>query len=370
MPQIGKFENQGSGGRGGSPSEYFYAVEGTDYFKQLMAQVNANRQGTRYKFVGYVDASLPEVPADMRGIYNTIDNSSSDPVYRAWLADAGQQALVKNGDRSPTSPNFLAFKEVRGSAGEWLSPEQIFQKEQANQLRDQAALDAELRPFILESMGLRTNAQGTLEKIPPPELTPEQLKEKELEDLYKEHLTAAQEGRLPVSLATQSALKEQEAILNETMSRKLGTNWQESTQGVKQQSRYFLSSEATKEAERHGELEKASGLLNQRQASISDITQRQLGLLEGASSPTYSLVNAYGTGQQPYLFNNLLSNQRNAYEANVQNTDRAGKIGLIGSAIGGAGAGYMYYNNMNNQPNNDPNYNPKYNPNTNYWVRN
>ena len=71
--------------------------------------------------------------------------SSTDPVYKRWLEDQGQMALVKDGDYSPTSPNFLGYKANRGPNGEWLSQEQIFQKEQAQTLKDQAALDEELR---------------------------------------------------------------------------------------------------------------------------------------------------------------------------------------------------------------------------------
>lgn len=252
--------------------------------------------------------------------------------------------------RSPE--HFEQFKAVRGPSGEWLSPTQIYQKEQAAALKDQEALDEELRPFILESMGLRYNAQGKLEKIPPAALTPEQLEEKKLEDAYKEYLTFAQEGKLPVSLATQKTLTEQEEMLNEKMSRGLGTDWRQSTPGVRQQGDFFLTSEAAKESERHGRLEEASNLLNTRQASISDMTQRRLGLMEGVGSPTYSLVNAYNVGQQPHLFQGLLDNKRNMYEGYVNSANRAGTYGLIGAGVGAVGQGVGAYYGYYNQPSN------------------
>lgn len=271
---------------------------------------------------------------------------SNDASYRAWLMDAGQQALVTNGDHSITSPIFLAFKAERGPNGEWLNPEQVYKKRQVESLQDQQKLDAELQPFVLESMGLMRNAAGQIEKIPPPALTPEQLKQKELDDLYKEHLTAAAEGRLPVDLATENTLNEQQRLLSEGMSRNLGTNWRESTPGVLSEGKYMLSSEATKEAARHGDLTTAAGLLNQRQASLSDITQRQLGGLQGMGGPAYSLANSYGTAQQPYLFQGLLNTQlQNQLSAN-QAADTAGKYGLIGSVAGGATYGYMKYSNQ------------------------
>lgn len=266
-------------------------------------------------------------------------------IYERWLGDEGQQSLVQDGDRSPNSPVFLAFKADRGPNGEWLSPEQLYQKRQFETLQNEEKLNQELQPFILESMGLRYGADGKLEKIPPAALTPEQQAEKDLEDLYKEHLTAAQEGRLPVDLATQRTLDLQEEGMGEAMSRKGGRFWREGTPGIKQQGNFMLTSEATKEASRHGDYNTAAGLLNQRQASISDLTQRRLGGLEGAGGPTYSLVNSYGNAQNPYLFQGLLNTRMANQESANKAADTAGKYGLLAAGAGlGVYAGYKYYN--------------------------
>ena len=227
------------------------------------------------------------------------------------------------------------------------TPLQQFQNEQLKALKQQQSLEKELEPFIFESMGIWKNpATGKIEKLPPKELTPEQLEDKKLNDLYKEHLNASIEGRLPVSLATQKTLKEQEETLDEAMSRRLGTKWRESTPGIRRAGDFMLSSEATKEAERFGDLNRATGLLNQREASLSDITARRLGQLEGMGSPLFSLANSYGTAQQPYLFQNLLNvrmdNQASANKAG----DTAGLYKLAGAAIGaGTYYGYNKYKN-------------------------
>ncbi len=275
--------------------------------------------------------------------YNwTPPKPSGNSVYDAWLRDNP----VPN-PQGLNDPRFLAFQSMRGAGGEWLSPQEIYQKRQFEGLKNEEQLNQELQPFILESMGLRYGADGKLEKIPPAPLTPEQQADKALEDLYKEHLSAAMEGRLPVDLGTQKTLERQEEEFNEGMSRKGGRMWREGTPGIRQQGNFMLTSEATKEASRHGDLNTAAGLLNQRQASISDLTQRQLGGLEGMGGPTYSLVNSYGAGQQPYLFQGLLNTRMANQDSANRAADTAGKYGLLATGIG-AGAYYGY--NAYNQP--------------------
>lgn len=231
---------------------------------------------------------------------------------------------------------------LRGDRGEWISPEEQFRKEQFNILQEEQTLEDELEPFILGTMGLeRDPVSGKIRELPPAPLTAEQIEEQRLENLYKEHLTAAQEGRLPVSLATMEKLSRQEKELDEAMSRRLGTKWKESTPGAVTAGDYLLSSEAVKEAERHDDLNRASSLLNQRQASLSDITQRQLGGMQGMGSPSYSLVNSYGTSQQPYLFKNLLNVRMENQESANRAADTAGIYSLIGAGAGGAATYYM-----------------------------
>lgn len=254
-------------------------------------------------------------------------------------------------NRSPQ--HFSEWQAVRGPAGEWLSPEQIMMKRQFEALSQEDKLNTELEPFRLEAMGLwRNPSTGQVEKLPPKPLTQEQQFEKEFEDLYKDYLSKAQQGQLPVSLATQKQLEDQERILNETMSRRLGTDWNKSTPGIKQQGNFMLTSEAAKEAERYGELAKASGLLNQYQANLSDISQRNLGLLQGMGSPSYSLVNAYGQAQQPYLFQGLLNTRQQMQSDANRAGDTAGQYRLLGNVLGTAGTIYA----LNKySPNNDIN---------------
>jgi len=232
-------------------------------------------------------------------------------------------------------------------AQRWVStPEQYKQYQQAKALKDQQKLDEQLRPFILESMGLKVDeATGQIRKITEEErfakLSPEEREQRsrdaQLEALYKEHLTAAQEGRLPVSLQTQDTLKQQEGLLNENMSRRLGTNWKASTPGLINDANFNLSAEATREAERHDDMSTASNLLNNREGAISDLSARSMGLMQGLGSPSYQLAGAYGTATQPHLFDNLLKN-RGEIQDSANNAANTADIYELGGAVAGAGA--------------------------------
>lgn len=317
------------------------------------------------------DATLS---ASVPGAVEPNRNSNDIRKEKGWFSNSQGGKFYREGGEDYTDEtkrtviNTLeANMSLRGENGEWINPAEQNRKEQYNILKEEKDLQEELEPFILSGMGLqRDPVTGKITALPPVALTPDQIKENELEALYKEHLTAAQEGRLPVSLATTDLLSRQEQELDESMSRRLGTKWKESTPGATTAGDYLLSSEAIKEAERHDDLNKASSLLNTRQASISDIQQRALGGLQGMGSPSYSLANSYGNANQPYLFKNLLNVRMQNQEAADKAVETAGIYGLIGTGIG---AGTYYGYDKYSKPDNDPNYNPSYNSNTDYWTR-
>lgn len=220
--------------------------------------------------------------------------------------------------------------------------EQALLDEQLTLAEQQAKFEQDIQPFLLESMGLRYNAAGVLEKIPEVEAPPD-----ELVTLYQSYLDQALAGEIPTSLSTENSIAENTAIMNENLSRRLGSGYNESTPGLETMGKFMASAEGMREGERQDLINMYSGLLQQRQAMLSDLGYSEAGLLQGVGSPNYSLMQAYTQAQQPYTYQNTLNNQVAMQEIANKSSATQGGYQLAGVS-GGLLGGYAY--NQYNQP--------------------
>lgn len=192
----------------------------------------------------------------------------------------------------------------------------------------QSRKDAELlRPIELESLGYRQLPDGTLEKIP--------VIKDPLEQAYYENALKAAKGELPVSPALEASLAQEEAALAEDLSRRLGPNWKASTSGIQSMGELRKRGDLVREESRRGMMTAGEGLLSSRMGLLSDVNQRKYTNTQDWGLPRYQTqAGLYSSAYQPYQFDRNMALQQQG----IRSQDRAGKMGLLGTLAGTAGA--------------------------------
>mgnify|MGYP001607399259 FL=1 len=261
------------------------------------------------------------------------DIKDTDPILN-WEQEGG-----KGGDIFDEIFNINQKPERGGSD---TSAQDDLQAQQLQLLIEQGKLEKELLPFVLENMGLRYNAQGVLERIPPVEAPPD-----ELMTIYQDYLNQALEGQIPTSAGLEADIAENTAIMDENLSRRLGSKYLQSTPGLETAGKFMRATEGAREGERLGLIGQYTGLLNQRQAQLSDINYAKTGLLQGTGASDYALTDAYTRATQPYMFQNQMNYAGEMQNLANEQINTAANYQL-GGMLGGMGAYYGY--NKYNQP--------------------
>jgi hypothetical protein len=180
--------------------------------------------------------------------------------------------------------------------------------------------------------------------------------------LQAERTEKALRGELPVSEGTQQRYEEEKGNLQERLSRKVGSGWEESTPGIQAMGEFEKRWGALMDAERRGEISQGSSLLLSQMGFSTDLARAQqwqqpgsvanptsafgrgIGLLEGSSSYGYgaSLSGLRGMGSsiseayQPYQFYAGLSHDANKFNAEMAQKASQAQMEFIGGLAGSA----------------------------------
>lgn len=178
-------------------------------------------------------------------------------------------------------------------------------------------------------------------------------------------------GELPISPGLERDLAKGQELTGADLSQRLGPNWKQSTAGIQTMGKFEEGANIARDAARRGWLGDTAGMasgvgndirankaFNQNYAAS---TAPNLGLLGGlyqqgagtsmgqqgqrmaglSGMPSYGQNwQGYQTAMQPYQYYSGLANQANMQNSANQATTTAGLYGLIGNAVGTAGAIY------------------------------
>lgn len=257
---------------------------------------------------------------------------------------------------------------------------QILQQ-QMNLSTQANTLSEKLLPFTLESMNLKMDADGNLSKISEKTadeilaeknlalmgysstgqrltedqrqsyMTDDERMQDQVTKLANERLLKAYKGEVELSPALESELGTQEKNLRESLSRKLGPNWELSTPGQNALAKFMQSANMIREEARQGIISSSEGISAAREnAQGSDLNQnastsamlkamRQGNMSAFMGAPT----GIYGSGNDRSAMDTATSmasqyaSQR-ANKQNVNNMNATNRANTTNSAIGAAGS--------------------------------
>jgi len=179
--------------------------------------------------------------------------------------------------------------------------------------------------------------------------------------LQADRLEKALRGELPVSEGTQKRYEEEKKSMQERLSRKLGSGWEESTAGIRAMNEFEQRWQTIMDAERRGEIAQGAPMLlsnlgYQYQTEVGrgygqpmGIAQpspgfaRGISLLQGAGTYGYGqsmagfegMSQAYTRAYQPYQFYTGATMQAAMHNAQMAMREREGKGQLFGTIAGG-----------------------------------
>lgn len=196
-----------------------------------------------------------------------------------------------------------------------------------------------LRPIIFQRLGYKL-AGGKLVKMTTEEMlnqmTPLERLEYENAKLLLERQQKAIKGELPVSPALERAIEKQGRVLAETMSRKLGSNWETTTAGIQAKRKFEESAELMREQVRKGEMSGAGAaalaLLNATRADSA----YTFGALNQLGNPAL-VMNLTSQAIAPYAEQRANEFKSRLVEAEQQTS----VLGALGSFLGGIASSYV-----------------------------
>jgi hypothetical protein len=222
--------------------------------------------------------------------------------------------------------------------------EKALQAAQLAAIQRQEAENKALQPFLYQSMGLTTDADGSLRKMTDDEyynsLSETGKAQYDVTKLQQERLKNAYEGKLPVSTALENDLTDQETALKNTLAAKLGANWQQSTPGIQAMSEFQKKAEELREQARTGEMNTGTALALNQMGFLQTSKAQDSSLFSSIPGRWGNVAQQYGTAQQPYQYYNGLNAQIASQNAQNSNNQSAGLMGGIGS-LAGAGMGAL-----------------------------
>lgn len=208
------------------------------------------------------------------------------------------------------------------------------QQIQLDTIKKQNAYYAQMEPYILQNMGYKKDSSGNIVAMTDAEkynaMSEVDKGTYDINKLMLERQKNALEGKLPVSPALENELAKQKTDLEAYLSRKLGSNWANSTPGIQALAEFNKNAETLREEARTGQITSGEQLLL---AGLQGQQQAQnYATSSAASFPSFNsgLVGLSSQAQQPYQYYNGLALQANM--ANAQNS--AGLMQGLGSLAG------------------------------------
>ena len=208
--------------------------------------------------------------------------------------------------------------------------ETAIQRQQLELMQKQASMQDSLMPFMLESSGIEVDPEtGEYRRTAPDELT----------QLLEAKALAAAKGELPLSSLVTQQLADQERVLEENLSRRLGPNWRETTPGIQALSEFQQRKGILTDELQRGETSASTSLLGSREGLVSGLGGQFTSNVTGAFSGLGTTAGQFGGLLQPYQNQRAMEFQ--AAQATAQNkaSRDAALMGMIGT-IGGVATGY------------------------------
>lgn len=215
------------------------------------------------------------------------------------------------------------------------SPEERrLQAMQLEMIQQQRAESEAMKPYLLESLGLR-QVDGKYEEVPWEErLAGMNPQERAQYDLAQSYLTRQQQalaGQIPVSPALEAELESQKSQLSENLSRKLGPDWHASTSGIQAMSEFDKRAGLLREEARRGQISTGEGLIGARMGLLGAQQAQSYGQQSAWNLPQYGAqTSGIAHAYQPYQYQRGLE-----YDAARQSAaNRAGLLSSIGGVVG------------------------------------
>jgi len=200
------------------------------------------------------------------------------------------------------------------------------QQMQLDQIKRQEADQELFRPFMLEQMGFEQSQDGTITKLPEDEVT----------RLMKERQLAALRGELPVSPALEHSFDQREDVLEETLSRRLGRDYESTTSGIQALRGFQQNKDLVLEEARRGMLPTTQQLLMGQQGLQTGGMQQLSPYSQGNTSQDFM------AGLDPYQKQRQAVFQASIANAQNEAQSSAGLLGMVGT-LGGAALGTKWF---------------------------
>ncbi len=168
-------------------------------------------------------------------------------------------------------------------------------------------------------------------------LTPEQIKEKQLTSEYQDLQLKAMKGEMPISPALEEEIANRRATMENTLSQKLGPNWQTTTPGIQAMKAFDEAASLTREEARRGQVVQGAGILNNQ--TITQYNPTKLGWYNTIMGQGYNQLQQVPGLLQPYQYQSGLQSQWSMADAQNSSQRQAAGIGagaMAAMAIGTA----------------------------------
>lgn len=216
---------------------------------------------------------------------------------------------------------------------------------QLEALKRQGADAAALRPYILQSMGMKEDAEGNLTKMTEEEyyesLSTLDQKSFDVAMASAERSLKAYAGELEISPALEKSLGERKTELEENLSRNLGSGWQGTTAGIQAMAQFDETSELIREEVRSGIITNEGGMTLSSLDYMSGISDTSMSAFPSAQAG--GIFSGAGQMAQQYRQDRQGQFQANAYNAQTRSQQRAGLMSGIGSLMGAGIGAYGQY---------------------------
>lgn len=210
---------------------------------------------------------------------------------------------------------------------------------------------AELEPFLMEAIGFRKDEEGNFVKMTDQERydSMSELEKAQYDNakLLADREKMALEGTLPISPGMEENLAEQRSQLENTLSQRLGSDWQTTTAGIQAMGEFDRNAELMREEARRGMISEGtqlnlaqsgflSGLTGQKQGQYGNYLSGEGGIFNMAGA-TASGVNSFRQTGLGYLqLMNSLSQDKDSGGGTDWTSGLLGIGGQMAGTVGGA----------------------------------
>lgn len=236
--------------------------------------------------------------------------------------------------------------------------ETALQQQQLKILQTQQSEAAQMKPFVLQGMGL-VEEGGALRQMTEAErlsgMSELEKGQYDLTRLSQERQAQAYAGELPISPALENELSTQKAQMQEALSQRLGPDWMLTTPGQQAWSAFNQKADLVREESRRGAISSEGGLLLSNLGYLGNTDASRASMAGQYPGRTSGMFGGYGILQQPYqqqrgmefqagLTNAASTNQARMFEQQMKHeTTQSDKSKAFGILTGSTRQGYSGY---------------------------